>query len=289
METQTKKLIIFLVLPLLLAAALINYQNWQISKSIGFLTVEFFDIGQGDSFLITTINGNQILVDAGPGSSVLGDLASAMPQFDKQIEMIVISHPHSDHIEGFIEVFKRYDVKKVLLPNVEFNSPPYEEFLRLMDNEKAEIIYAQQGQRLVLDEGTVLDILYPLSQTESHPKESADVNDSSIVAMLMFGRSKFMLTGDSGVEIEALLINNFNLDSDVLKVGHHGSKYSTSQSFLDKVTPEYAVIQVGKNNYGHPAKEVLDRLNLMNIQTFRNDQSGSIEFKSDGFTVYKTE
>jgi beta-lactamase superfamily II metal-dependent hydrolase len=200
--------------------------------------------------------------------------------------MIVVSHPHTDHIEGFIQVLQRYDVKKVLLPNVDFNSPQYAEFLRLMKEENAEVVYAQQGQRWTLDEGTVLDILYPTSTETAHPKQSDDVNDSSIVAQLIFGRSKFLLTGDSGTEIEKTVEDRFNLDSDLLKVGHHGSKHSTSQEFLDEVTPEFAVIQVGKNNYGHPAPEILDRLTKSGAQIFRTDQNGTIEFKSDGFHVW---
>lgn len=285
METKTRQLLFFVTLPLLVIAAMLNYQNWLTSKHIDHLTVDFFNVGQGDSFLITTMHGHQILVDAGPGSSVIGELSKAMPIFDKTIDMIVVTHPHTDHIEGFIQVLQRYDVKKVLLPNVDFDSPQNEEFTKLVKEEGAEVVYAQEGQRWTLDEATVLGVMYPTSTEEAHPKESADVNNSSVVAMLIFGRTKFLLTGDSGTEIEDQLIKRFSLDADVLKVGHHGSEYSSSQEFLDKVTPEFAVIQVGKNNYGHPAPETLERLKNEGAKVLRNDQDGTIEFQSDGSSL----
>ncbi|HYC79998.1 MAG TPA: ComEC/Rec2 family competence protein [Candidatus Binatia bacterium] len=281
METKTKKLISYIILPLLLALCFVQYLHAQ-AEPDWLMHVNFFDVGQGDSFLITTYEGNQILVDGGPGKGVLEELGRAVPYYDRVIEMVVLTHPHNDHMEGLVEVLEKYEVKKILMPNVEYKSTVYEEFLRAAKDESAEIVYAAQGQRIYLDKATVLDIMYPLSKEVAKPKKSDDVNDASIVAKVTFGRTKILLTGDAGSDIEKKLLPMFDLDADLLKVGHHGSKHSTSEELLAEATPEYSVIQVGNNKYGHPAPEILEKLSKINSKVYRNDHQGSIEFVSDG-------
>lgn len=284
METQTKNLIKYLILPLLVLSVLFAFyfkheeQDW--------LHVNFYDVGQGDAFLITTYEGNQILVDGGPGDTVVEKLAQDLGPYDKDIDMVVLTHAHLDHFEGLIAVMTKYEVEKILMPNVEFKSNEYLAFLDAVKKENAEVLFAIQGQRFFLDRGTVLDILYPATKETIRPKKSADINDTSIVAMLRFGKTNFLLTGDSGKNIESELLPAFNLDADLLKVGHHGSKYSSSEEWLKAVTPKYAVIQLGeKNTYGHPAPEVIDRLKAMNTDTYRSDLHGDVEFVSDGTNI----
>lgn len=289
METQTKSLLKFLIVPLLLACFLIVSFS-SASEEDWLMTVSFFNVGQGDAALIETYQGQQILIDGGPGDGVVQELGKTLPFYDRDLDMIILTHPHADHLEGLIPVLEKYHVKKIVMPNVSFKSDGYEAFLNSAKSEDTEIIFAVQGQRIYLDNATVLDILYPSTSKTAFPKQSAEVNDSSIVAKLTFGTSKMLFTGDSGTNIEDELIKSFNLDVDLLKVGHHGSKHSTSDRFLKATTPEVAIIQVGKNNYGHPAQDVLDRLKAHNTKVLRNDLSGTIEIQSDGSKlIYKTE
>jgi beta-lactamase superfamily II metal-dependent hydrolase len=151
-----------------------------------------------------------------------------------------------------------------------------------VEEEHAQVIHAVQGQRIWLDSATVLDVLHPM-QGEIRPSKGDDINDTSIVAVLTFGKSKMLLTGDAGIEIESKLLPHFDFNSDLLKVGHHGSKHSTSENFLDEVTPQFAVIQSGTGNrYGHPTPEILSRLESNGIEVLRNDKMGDVEMVSDG-------
>jgi competence protein ComEC len=288
METQTYRILKFIIIPLLIATALVFYFESETRRHREMQAV-FFDIGQGDAFMVTTYEGNQVLVDGGPGSRVLEGLGRAMPFFDRKIEMMVLTHAHLDHLDGLVPVMRRYQVGKILLPNVDYNSAPYEEFLNEARREGSEIIYAVQGQRIWLDQSTVLDVMHPQSKESMAFGKNDDLNDSSIVAMLIFGKVKMLLTGDAGANIESGLLPRFNLDADLLKVGHHGSKYSTSQEFIDEVTPEFSVISSGENKYGHPDPGVIERLKGKNSQVLRTDQVGDIEFHSDGMRLYIVE
>jgi competence protein ComEC len=281
METQTFRIFKFVLVPLLIATALVFYFEFETRRDWA-MTVDFYDIGQGDGFMITTYEGSQMIVDGGPGSKILEGVGRDLPFFDRTIELMVLTHPHLDHIEGLIPILRRYEVKKILLPNVEYDSSVYDEFLNEAKREGSEMVYARQGQRIWLDKSTVLDVLYPLNTEKAVVGKNDDVHDYGIVAKLTFGKTKLMLTGDSGMEIERKLLPIFNLDSDVLKVGHHGSKYSTSQEFIDEVTPEYSVISSGQNKYGHPDPGVIERLKQKNSQVLRTDQEGDIKFRSDG-------
>lgn len=288
METQTFRIFKFVLTPLLIATALVFYfeletrRNWE-------MLVDFYDIGQGDALMITTYEGNQILVDGGPGSKVLEGVGSSMPFFDRKIEMMVLTHAHLDHLDGLIPVLRRYQVEKILMPNVDYQSAPYEEFINEAKREGSEVIYAVQGQRIWLDKSTVLDVMHPDLRGEVAFGKNDDLNDSSIVAMLRFGKVKILLTGDAGADIESKLLPRFNLDADLLKVGHHGSKYSSVQEFIDEVTPEFSVISLGENKYGHPDSGVIDRLEQKQSKVLRTDQLGDIHFGSDGSRLYLIE
>lgn len=287
MQSETKALVKRFLVPLFFAnlAAFAGYFNFQPDF---LLHLNFYDVGQGDAIFIQTYLGNQILIDGGPSNIVLQHLGKDLPFFDRTIDLVVLTHAHSDHVAGLVEVLKRYKVKKVLLPEVEFRSSPYDEFLRLIEEKQIEKVFAKAGQRIYLDNSTVFDVYYPsgkilgVESTANYQLESDDLNDTSVFGKLSFGKSKILLSGDAGVNIETQVLAQFDLDADLLKVGHHGSRYSTSQALLDEVTPQYAVIEVGKNNYGHPTEEVLDRLAQSQIEVFRTDQNKTVRFISDG-------
>lgn len=246
------------------------------------LHVDFFDVGQGDVAFITTPEKTQILIDGGPDSAVLSKLGRAMPFFDRTIDLVVLSHPHLDHLSGLIEVLKRYKVKKVLLSEVTHSSEAYKAFADVLKQKNIPTITAVAGQKILLDDYARLQILYPPASMQGQLFD--DLNESSVVARLSFGESDFLFTGDAPKqEEEEVLASGFDVGAEVLKVGHHGSRFSTGGEFLAAVNPKFAVISAGaKNKYGHPYEETLALLKSLGIKALRTDLEGDIEFVSDG-------
>lgn len=247
------------------------------SKPVDFEKLYFFDVGQGDAIYLRTLEGNDVLIDSGPGDAVVSKLGQAMPLLDRTIELAILTHPHADHISGMIEVLKRYRVEKILLPDVDYDSQTYKELLALLNEKKVQILRPKLGERLVLDHSTTFDIFYPISpRFFQAPK---DINDASIAGRLSFGQNRVMLTGDAGKDIEQLFLQlKLPLASQILKVGHHGSKHSTSPEFVNAVSSTYAVISVGKNSYGHPSPETLEVLASSGQKVLRTDLEGDVVF-----------
>lgn len=247
-----------------------------------FLEVSFLDIGQGDATFIELPNGVQVLIDGGPDASILRELSSIMGFFDRSIDMVVATHPDKDHIGGLTAVLKRYEVGTILLTENESETPISETFKTLVQNEGAKLVYARTGMEFGMD-GAVLTVLFP-------DRDPADLesNTSSIVLKLNYGSTNFLMTGDSPQAIEKYLVSLYggSLHSDVLKVGHHGSRTSTAEEFVAAVGPQYAIISSGKNNrYGHPHKEVLSLLGELGIKTENTADVGTITIASDGINV----
>ena len=293
MEKAPEKFLKYVILPLFLATILagVAYSN---TRPDFLMHVSFYDVGQGDSIFIKTYMGNQILIDGGPSDKVLANLGDDLPFYDRTIDLIILTHPHADHVSGLVDVLKRYKVKMVLLPEVVFRSPAFDKFLKLVDEKRIPKIYARVGQRIFLDQATVMDIYWPNQKeenknfSEGFEQSSGALNDTSIVAKLSFGKIKILFTGDASTNVEQTLLPLFNLDSDLLKVGHHGSRFSTSAEFLAEVTPEYAVIEVGdKNKYGHPTSQTIENLNKAGAKIFRTDQNQTVRFTSDGSSLVK--
>ena len=250
--------------------------------------VYYLDIGQGDSIFIETPEKFQVLIDGGPDNSVLSELSSIMPFYDREIDLLVLSHPQQDHLFGLIEVLKRYKVKNILFASVEYDSGFYDEFKRLVDEKNINKIEAKAGLKLDIGEIAFIDILYPFYDVSGSDSDNA--NDVSLAFIVNFLNKKFIFSGDAELKEELDLVNsNLDIKADVLKVGHHGSKTSTSELFLDKVNPEIAVISVGENNpYNHPSDIVMER--LKDIKTFRTDIDGMVTISTDGLSLdYKTE
>lgn len=249
------------------------------------LQVHFLDVGQGDAILIQTPKGVEVLIDGGRNASVLQKLAEVMTVWDRDIDMIVGTHPDTDHIGGLTDVLKNYTVGTILTTENEGDSSTADLYRSLSSAEGAEIIYARRGQEFALDASTTLRVLFP----DVDPS-AMETNTSSIVLQLQYGNSTFMLTGDSPKNIEEylVLIEGEYLKSDVLKVGHHGSRTSTSELFLDEVQPQFAIISAGKDNsYGHPHVEVTDLLFNKRVQMFNTAEEGTITLLSDGTQVWK--
>lgn len=243
-----------------------------------FAKLYFFDIGQGDAIYLRTHQGNDILIDTGPGDAVLSKLGEAMPFADRTLELVILTHPHADHISGMVEILKRYKVETIILPEVDYDSATYNALRQQYVNAHTLVMRPKLGQRIYLDDSTVLDIFYPiLGKFERQPK---DINDASIVARLSFGQSNVLLMGDAGKSIERFLVKlGLPLASEILKVGHHGSHHSSAENFLQAVDSDYNIISVGKNSYGHPHEEVLGIFLEHGKELLRTDQHGDIAFK----------
>lgn len=249
-----------------------------------FLKVDFFDVGQGDAIFIEDPQLHQILIDGGPDSVILEKLGESLPFYDRSLDLIILTHPERDHMDGLIEVLKRYRVENILWTGVLRDTVEYNVWKSLIKKEKAKVFIAKAGQEIKTDSSPplVFKILYPLQNLEGEMVKNS--NDTSIVAQLIFGKSSFLFTGDASKSTEKkLLEENTYLDSDVLKVGHHGSKTSSSEKFIEKVSPEVAVISVGRENrYGHPCQKVLENLAKYGIKVLRTDRDGDIKIISDG-------
>ena len=252
------------------------------SQKDGLLKVYFFDIGQGDSIFIEAPNGNQVLVDGGPDGKVLEKLGEVMPFYDKDIDMVILSHPHTDHFVGLIDVLARYEVKNIIEAKEENNSPQFKLWQQAVEYEGANNIEAIAGYTIDLGNDVFLKILHPFVSVAG--TKPSNPHDDVVVAMLQYGSTRILLTGDMEAKVEdKLILSGSDIDADVLKVGHHGSNTSSKDNFIKVVTPQLAVIQVGaKNKYGLPSPEVLKRLEGFGIKYYRNDLDGDIKLTSDG-------
>ncbi len=244
------------------------------------LCVAFLDVGQGDAIFVQSPGGMQLLVDAGRSEEVLRGLGKVMRFSDKDIDYVLATHPDADHIGGLGDVLDRFNVAHIIRTENENDTSLWEEVEKKIESEGAVVTMAQRGQRFDLGQGVYLDILFPDVDVREY-----ESNMSSIVARLVYGQHSFMLTGDAPKAIEEylVLIEGEYLESDVLKVGHHGSRTSTSELFLAEVSPTYALISAGKDNsYGHPHVEVTDALFNASIETFNTAEYGHVIFWSDG-------
>ena len=244
----------------------------------GDLRVYFLDVGQGDSSLIL-FHDKAVLIDAGEidqGSRVVADLRSLGVH---RIDLLVASHPHSDHIGGMQDVLAAFPVGEVLDSGMPSTSALYEHFLETVDMKNIPYIVADGGRTVDLDPALQVLVLSP-------PKDriGEDLNTNSIVLRMSYGNVSFLFTGDAGNAAESpLMKTGYPLQSTVLKVAHHGSSDASSREFIARVRPEVAVISVGKDNpYGHPHQETLDTLAALVPSLYRTDRDGTILIRSDG-------
>ena len=251
----------------------------------GTLTVAFLDIGQGDSILIRSPNGSTLLIDGGNSNHDGTDvIIPKLREWGKdQLDVMVATHPDADHIGGLPVVLENFPVASVALTGQVHTTQVYERFLTDIRDKNLNTIRVRTGTKIPFDPSVKVEVLGP----DDRFVVEGDNNDASIVIRLTYGGVSFMFTGDAeGPEEQAILASGADVRSTVLKVGHHGSHSSTSQAFLDAVDPQIGVISAGKDNrYGHPHKEVLDRLGQAGVQVYRTDRSGTITITTDGSTI----
>lgn len=249
------------------------------------LHVSFLDVGEGDAIFIQTPAHQDILIDGGPAPQAVSlGLGEKMPFWDRTLDLLILTHPHADHLTGLVEVLQRYDAKQVLSADLADNSPIYKEWLKIIKEKNIKYTVTQAGQQIDLGGGVMISVLNPmeplLTGTES------DIDNNGIVLRLSMGKVSFLLTADIWRDAEwELIAQRADLSSTVLKVAHHGSETSTTSEFLSVVNPQLAIISVGKDNkFGLPDDEIIRRLSekvgAENI--YRTDEHGAIEFITDG-------
>lgn len=243
------------------------------------LKIHYIDVGQGDSILVQK-NYSNMLIDTGTNESTSKLVSYLKKQSIKKIDYLILTHPHEDHIGGADAVIKYFDIGKIYMPKVAANTRTFKDVLMAM---KAKSLKANEPELLENFKLGDADCVFysPIDSKEG------DLNTYSIVLKLTYGNTKFLFTGDAQAQNErAMIANNYDLSADVLKLGHHGSRTSTSNEFLNKVNPKYAVVSCGKgNDYGHPHKETVNKLKSRNIPLYRTDESGTIICTSDGKNI----
>ena len=243
----------------------------------GALKVYFFDVGQGDSIFIETENKKQILIDGGPSNSVVNNLAEAMPFWDRTIDLVILTHPDSDHYQGLTEVIKRYKIDNFLNNGLSASTQVYEVLKKGVGGRGIRQVMAKRGTGVRVGK-IYLDIVAP--EEASNDKDS---NDNSLVIDLKYGDFEAILPGDAPkVILNTILVKQ---PLDYLKLSHHGSKTGTDVFTLGNFMPKLAIISVGKNNYGHPDEGIIKILRDKNIKILRTDEIGDIEIISDGKVV----
>jgi competence protein ComEC len=258
---------------LLLVANLYIWQGVSV-KASSTPAIYFLNVGQGDAILITS-GEHQILIDGGPDSSVIAELSKIMPAWDRTIDLVVLTHAHADHLTGLFSVLERYRVGEVLATFAEYDSSLNREWLSEVKKSGAKLNYVDPADDYYFDD-LYIDTLLPLTSST----QSSDVNEDSIVLRVNGKNSSALLVGDAGFNIEDSLLKIYpQINADILKVGHHGSKYSSSISFLERIDATSAVISVGENSYGHPSPDTLDRLNQVGAKVYRTDKNSTVKFE----------
>ena len=241
------------------------------------LIAHFIDVGQGDSSFIELPNGDTMLIDAGT-ASYGDDIIEYIESLGYQdIDYVVATHPHADHIGGMAEVIDAFDIETVYMPRAVSTSKTYENLLETIQDKGLSIKTGRVGVEVLNTDD--LDIVMVAPNSE----EYSNLNDYSIVLKITYGDTSFLYTGDAEDSLEEI---TGDIDSDVLKVGHHGSDTSTTREFLAKVNPSYAVISVGEgNSYGHPALSTIELLEGYTSNIYRTDLNGTVVISSDGVNI----
>lgn len=252
----------------------------------GTVEISYLDVGQGDATYIK-VNDMDILIDAGSKS----DVDKLMKQLEEKniddFEIVVSTHPHEDHIGGMTKVLQTYKVESFYMPKVEHSTKTFENMIKEVEKQGLKVKVLKEGVNIDVGEGALLETFSPTQDSYSN------LNNYSPIMKLTFGNNSFLFTGDAEKDVEAEVLSKYKdkLDSDVIKFGHHGSSTSSSQSFIEAVSPDYGIISCGvDNSYGHPHKEILKLIQDMNIEAYRTDTQGQITVISDGNSIdIKTE
>lgn len=280
---------VLLLLMSVLTSCTLQNSNQEVNKPISYtvpistntMKVHFIDVGQGDCTLIQLVDGRNILIDGGNRGDADTIKKYLQDQKVDTIDFLIATHPHEDHIGSLPAIIKSFNIGSVYMPKVSASTKIFEDLLLSIKAKGYKINTAAAGINLIDTKETKLTIIAP-NATEYH-----ELNNYSSVLKLTYLNTSFLFTGDAeDISEREILKNNFDIESDVIKVGHHGGRTSSTSEFLEEVSPKIAVISLGKDNdYGHPHKETLERLNALNLKIFRTDEQGTVVVTSDGRTL----
>jgi competence protein ComEC len=278
-----KRIVCFICVFVIISLGSLWFWHPQQQPYANELTVVMLNIGQGDAIYLRTPHGNDVLIDGGVDRSLLYELGKTMPPFDHQLELVIATHPDSDHIAGLMELTDNYTVAHIITNGRTKETAVAQQFGQWVVDNQIPTTVAQRGDRIEIEQDVWLDVLNPSSEIHE------DANNDSLVAILHYGETAIAFTGDAPSTIEEELIATYGedvLDVDVLKVGHHGSRFSTSNAWLQSTTPEIALISAGVNNsYHHPHPSVLYRLRAVGAEIFRTDLHSRVTCHADGHNI----
>lgn len=239
--------------------------------------IHFFDVGQGDSALIETPSGKTILIDGGPDWSALEAIGRTLPFFDRSIDVLILTHANLDHLASFPEVLHRYHVGRIFVSVDMVDSPWFRKIIDATKRSGTDVRVVRAGDSIVLERDLVMDILWPAKKID--PALLKELNNTSLVLRIHDNHHSVLFTGDSESLVEDVLLKaRIPLESEILKVAHHGSKTSSTDAFLKAVNPKIAVISVGRDNsYGHPNADVIKRLEAVGATVRRTDEGGEVD------------
>lgn len=257
------------------------------------------DVGQGDASYIRFPDGKDMVVDGGPNDAVISCLSKHMPFYDRHIDIVLLTHPQKDHMQGLLTILDRYEVGVFIRSDIENNTEGFKKLLDIVSKKHIPIQFVTSGDRIIIG-NAVINVLWPSTDQITRMKpliasetdisgqvmgvSTGELNDGSIVFWLRYGNFDEVFTGDADTHIEKNYIGvPLSVDGiEVLKVPHHGSKTGMSESYVSWLKPKLGVISVGKNSYGHPADLMLNMLERVHVGIKRTDQGGDIEIVSDG-------
>ena len=275
---KKKYTVILTILFMILAGPFELFQGTVAITPSEDLKVHFLDVGQGDSIFIELPTNETILIDASIKDASNKIINYLREENVSKIDYVFATHPHSDHIGGMSAVIKAFDIGQIYMPKAVTTTKTYENLLLTIKDKNLKIKAAKAGNTIIDTDDLKLVVLAPNQDSYE------SLNNYSIVLKLTYKEKSFLFMGDAETLSDKEITGD--IQADVLKVGHHGSRTSTSQAFLNKVNPSYAVISVGLNNdYKHPHQEVIDRLEKKNIKIYRTDQNGDIIFTTDGYNI----
>ena len=275
-ERKNKAIILFAVLVFLDVYVWVNIVG--AARMMENLELYFLSVGQGDGALVILPGGVKILIDGGPiNGKLTNELSKIFLPTDHYLDMVMISHPQLDHFGGIIDILKNYKVGVFLFNGVSGTAKAFGDLKDNLEKNKIKQVVLLKGDKISYRESEI-NIIWP----EAKYLKSKELNDTTLVTELISQNSKIVFTGDIDAKIEERILKFYNSPIDILKVAHHGSRFSTSEKFLAALRPKLAFIEVGKNSYGHPTDIVLNRLKKYNAKIYRADKDGTMKVVIDG-------